>query len=205
MHQGTDDLHDLIAGDGEDRGAEEPLRLGVDQDVHEPVGLALQLGPRHGGRRNGRLAHVSSRCAGLLVVHADAPERRVGEHRVRRDATVRRAVPAAQMVGEDLVVLVRGVGEGATSVDVTERPHAVDRGSEHAIGADETAVVGQQSDPVEVEAIGVRCPSDGDQQMRTVDRSAAGEVEAHSSRRRLDPLDRRRRADLDAFGATGTE
>ena len=95
-----------------------------------------------------------------MVVHADASERWVGEHRVRRDATVSRAVPAAEVVGEDLVVLVRRVGERATAVDVAERPDAVDRGAEHAIGVDVAAVVGRQPDAIEVEAIGVRCPSD---------------------------------------------
>jgi hypothetical protein len=39
---------------------------------------------------------------------------------------------------------------------VTERPDAVDRGAEHPVGSDVAAVVGLQSDAIEIEAIGGR-------------------------------------------------
>ena len=104
------------------------------------------------------------------------------------------------MIDEDLVVLVRRVRERPAAVDVAERPDALDGGAEHAVGAHVATIVGVQPDAVEVEAVGVRCSPDRHQQVRTVDRIAAGDVHAHTVARRLDPLDRRRRADVETLG-----
>ena len=64
--------------------------------------------------------------ADLGLAHADAAERRIGVQRVRRDAVGALAPGRCreQVVGDDLVVVVRGVGEGALAVAVAERPDA---------------------------------------------------------------------------------
>ncbi len=60
VHQGADDLHDLITGNAEHRSAEESFRFIVHQDADEPVCFAVERGPRDGGHRKRRLAHLAS-------------------------------------------------------------------------------------------------------------------------------------------------
>ena len=75
-----------------------------------------------------------ARASASVMPHA--PERRVGEERVGRQAVGHLAVAAVEQVrGDDLVVVVGGVGEGAAAVALAERPDAGDAGGEPVVDA----------------------------------------------------------------------
>ena len=57
----------------------------------------------------------------------------------------RRALAVEQVGGDDLVVVVRGVGEGAAAVDVAERPDAGDVGAQLVVDGDVAARVGRDA------------------------------------------------------------
>ena len=114
--------------------------FGVDEHLHEAVGLALLEGARD--IRHGDLAdeRAAGRCANFRLGHAGAAERRVGVERIGGDA-IAHAPPVAveQVGGHDLVVVVGGVGEGAAPVAVAQRPDARHVGPELVVDLDVAA------------------------------------------------------------------
>ena len=102
--------------------------------------------------------------AGLGLRHADAAERRVGEEGVGGQAVGHLAVGAVQQVrGEDLVVVVGGVGEGAAAVALAERPDAGDVGGESVVDRDDAALVRGNARGVEAEVVGVGLAAHGEE------------------------------------------
>ena len=106
--------------------------------------------------------------AHLVLAHADARQRRVGEQRVDGDAVADAArVVVEQVGGDDLVVVVRGVREGAAAIAVAERPDAGGAGAAQlVVDGDEAARVGGDAGRVEAEVGGVGLAADGEQQVR---------------------------------------
>ena len=123
----------------------------------------------------------------LGLAHADAPERRVGVERVDRDAVgVLAAGVRQQVVGDDLVVVVRGVGEGALAVAVAERPDARVGGAQALVDLDVAALVGLDAGRVQAEVVGVGHPADGEQEVACRARAArlpAVEADGNAVRR----------------------
>jgi hypothetical protein len=101
------------------------LRVGIDEDFHETVGLALFEGA--GDILHGDLAHERTAAAppNLGLGHAGPAERRVGIERIGGDAIADPSAFAVEQVGRhDLEVVVGGMGEGAAPVAVAQRPDA---------------------------------------------------------------------------------
>ena len=152
------------------RGAQDLLRLGVDQHLHE----ALRLGA-FAGAADARHHHLArqrrpSRGADLALGHADARERRVGEQRVDGDAVGDAApVVVEQVRGDDLVVVVGRVREGAAAVDVAQRPDARRAGAQLVVDVDVAAGIGRDPGAVEPQVVRVGLPSHGQQHVRAVD------------------------------------
>ena len=102
--------------------------------------------------------------AGLGLRHADPAEGRVGEEGVGRQAVGHLPVAAVQQVrGEDLVVVVGGVGEGAAAVALAERPDAGDVGGELVVDRDDAALVRFNASGVEAEVVGVGLAAHGEE------------------------------------------
>ena len=115
----------LVAARAQKGSAQDLLRLGIDEDLHETVGLALFEGA--GDVLHGNAAHerAAAAAAHLGLGHAGAAERRVGIERIGGDAVTDLPVFAVEQVGcHDLEVIVGGMGEGAPSVAVAQRPDA---------------------------------------------------------------------------------
>ena len=113
------DVDDLVAVDSQDRRAENLLALGVDDDLHEALRLALL-------DRSPDLRHRAFADEDLLagrlrrgLGHADAAERRIDEQGIGVDPVSHPAPIAVEQVGrDDLVVVVRRVRERAPPVAV---------------------------------------------------------------------------------------
>jgi hypothetical protein len=99
----------LVAARAEDGGPENPARLCVHDDLHQPLRLTFLYGAAdaaHGSTSNKQRA---ARGARLALGHADASERRVYVERVSRDAFAHAPALAVEQVGgDDLVVVVSG-------------------------------------------------------------------------------------------------
>ena len=93
----------------------------------------------------------------------------------------RRGVVVEEVGGDDLEVVVGGVGEGAVAVAVAEGPDAGDVGAELVVDGDVAALVDGDAGFVEAEIVGVGAAAHGEQDV------GAGEL----GRRR--PCSRRRR------------
>ena len=78
-----------------------------------------------------------------------------------------RCCAVEQVGGDDLEVVVGGVGEGAAAVAVAERPDAGDVGGQALVDRDVAARVGRDAGASSAEVVGVRPPADGQQHVRS--------------------------------------
>jgi hypothetical protein len=79
-----------------------------------------------------------------------------------------------QIRGDDLEIVVRGVGEGALAVAVAEGPDARCRGLQSVVDDDVATLVAARPGFVEIQIVGIRPPTDGQQQMRAGDFGSPG-------------------------------
>ena len=70
-----------------------------------------------------------------------------------------------QVGGDDLEIVIGGVGECAAAVAVAHRPDAGDVRREAVVDRDVAARVGRDAGRVEAEVVGVRAAADGEQHM----------------------------------------
>ena len=143
------------------------------------------------GRRETRSGRPARARLGLG--HADAAERRIDVERVGGDAVADPAALAVEQVGgDDLEIVIGGVGEGAAAVAFAERPDAGHVGGEAVVDLDIAALVGRDPGRLQAEIVGIGPAADGEQDMAALDLGrAVGAVEA----------DRRAGEQPDAFGA----
>ena len=92
----------------------------------------------------------------------------------------RRELPVEEICGDDLEIIVGGVGEGAFAVAVAERPHPRHVGAQLIVDDDVAALVPGDAGLVEPEIVGVRATADREQQVRPANfgRSVCA-IEAH--------------------------
>ena len=115
----------------EQRGAEDLLALGVDDDLHEALGLAALVGAADVLHRHLRDQRLDALAPDVLLGHAGAAEGWVDEQAVGRDPVLDPALFALEQVRrDDLEVVVGGVGEGpGGDVAVAHREDARDVGA----------------------------------------------------------------------------
>ena len=168
-------VDDLVALDAEQRCAEDELAFGVDQHFHEALRLAALLGSADALHRHHADESRLAARAHLRLAHADPAERRVDEERIGAQAVADAALVAVeQVVGDDLVVVVRGVRERAAAVGVAERPDAGNAGAQLVVDDDVAARIEGDAGPVEAEVVGVGLAADRGKQMAAFDRRADG-------------------------------
>ena len=155
--------------------------LGVDEDLHEALRLALLEGAAD--ILHGHLGHraPADRIAHLRLGQPDAAERRIGVQVVGDDAVADPArIVVEQVGGDDLEVVVGGVREGAPAVAVAQRPDAGDAGAQLIVDLDEAALVDGDAGLVEAEVVGVRAGGRprAAGASRSTSRRAAGSLQA---------------------------
>src|SRR5882672_7364930 len=180
IHHVEQRVHDLVAVQPQDRRAEQLLRPGVRQDLHEALRLAGFVRAADAGHRHLAGEDLPAAVAGLGLVHADPAEGRVDEQRVARDAVGDPARIAVEEVGgDDLVVVPGGVGERALAVRVAHAPHAAGAGAALVVDGDVAARIGGDAGSLEAEVVGVRRAADGEQHVAALgDRLAVLAFEA---------------------------
>src|SRR5205085_7595719 len=115
----------LVTASPEDRGAEDLPRLGIDDDLHEALCLAFLDRAPDAAHRPLRAEQGAAAGARLAVGHADTAERRIDVQGVANNAVADLARLAVEQIGgDDLEVVVGGMGEGAAAVALAERPDA---------------------------------------------------------------------------------
>jgi len=72
-------MHDLVAVQPQERGAEQLLRIGVDHHLHETQRLARFARPRDPGHRHFPGEQPPARLARFGLAHPGAAERRIDE------------------------------------------------------------------------------------------------------------------------------
>src|SRR5690606_22961711 len=127
------------------------LALGIDQHLHHPLGFAPFAGAGH--LAHGHDAHkgLPARFAQLGLAHADATERGIDEEAIDQYAILDRARAAVEhIVGDDLEIIVGGVGERTATIDVAHGPDALDAGAQVIVDRDVAALVGLDARGLEV-------------------------------------------------------
>src|SRR6185312_2063530 len=149
-------------------GAENLLRVCIDEHLHEALRLALLDGPPDPRHRAFADEDTTPRTTGFHLGHAHAAERWIDEQAVREDPVTHPAPIAVEQVGrDDLVVVVRRVRERAPAVAIPESPDARDAGAKLVVDDHVAVLVRLHAGPIETEIIGVRSPPDGEQQVRS--------------------------------------
>src|SRR5262245_36330992 len=110
----------------------------------------------------------------LLRASAEAmptrPNGRVGVKGIGGDTIADPArIVVEQIRGDDLEIVVRGVGEGALAAVVPESPNARRSGLQSVVDNNVATLVAAHSGFVEIEIVGIRSTADCQQQMRASD------------------------------------
>src|SRR5690606_28867087 len=115
-------LGDQVAGvRADDAGADQPLRLAVEQQLREPVRAAERQRAPAGGPRERALLVTDAACLRVVLGNADPRDLRVGIRDGRNHSSVEEAFLARRGLGGDLA-FVRGlVGEHRRADDVADR------------------------------------------------------------------------------------
>src|SRR3954464_3438462 len=109
IHHVEQGMDDLVAAGSQDACPENLLAVGVDQNLHEAVGLTLL--DRSSNFRHQPLGgeHAAARAQRLGLGHAGAAERRIDEQSIGRDAVPDAAPTLVEQVRrDDLEIIVGG-------------------------------------------------------------------------------------------------
>src|SRR6516165_1632165 len=175
IHQIEDRVDRLVASRTEQRGAEDLFAVAIDENAHKALRLALFDGTGNARHRPLAGQHAPPAVARLGQGHADAAQWRVGVKGIGGDALADPArILVEQIRGDDLEIVVRGVGEGALAIAVPESPDAGRRGLQSVIDDDVATLVAAHPGFVEIQIVGIRPAADCQQQMRAGDFGGAG-------------------------------
>ena len=170
VHGGENAVDGLVAAGAEEGCAENLLRFCVDENLDEAEGLALLDGAADAGHG----AHADERRL-LCRAHFGFGHPDVGERRVDVEGVCENAVadatrsPMEEIVGDDFVVVVRSVGEGAAAVAVADSENAGSGGAELIVDGDVAALVGCDAGRGQVQVVGVGHAAHGQQHVRAGD------------------------------------
>src|SRR5215212_1307139 len=173
-HGYLDHRHDLTSLYSQHRAAQYPVRLRVDDGLHEAACLAHLYGPRYVAHRNFGDEHVAALVPGLLLAPADAAELRVYEHGVG-DETVRDGgAPALQQIGAyDAEIVVGDVGKRRAAFHVSDGVDALHAGLQALVRLYKAAFVLHYSGRLEVERLRVGRSARSYEEVRAFQRALA--------------------------------
>ena len=155
IHNVQQDVDYFIAPGPKNRGTQDLFGFRVNGDLDETLRLALLNCPAYSAHRMGRGEGRSPRLPYLGVREAASTQRRIYVQSVGLDTVGHAAmVCAEEVVGNDFIVVVRGMCKGATAVAVAQRPDAGHSGLQLIVNADVAAFV--RCDPGVFEAQIVR-------------------------------------------------
>ena len=122
IHHVENTMHDLVAAGTEKCRAQDFLAVSIGDDLHETLCLATLNGTAHLCHRTYSDENVAAGFESFRFRHAGATKRRIDIERVGGLAVAHAAIVAVQQVcGNDLEIVVGGMGESAFAVAVAER------------------------------------------------------------------------------------
>ena len=155
-------MNHLVGFNAQQAGPQNFLGVRIYQHLHEALGFTAFARTPHLRHHHFSDHHLFARSASFMRSHAHACQRRVGVQRVGGDAV---AEPTCFMVkqirGDDFVVVIRRVGEGATSVGVTQRIDTGNVCGELIIDGDVAALVHSDAGLLQSKVVGVGHASHG--------------------------------------------
>ena len=167
VHGGEDAVDGFVSADAEDGGAEDLFGFGVGEDFHEAAGFALFDGAVHLGHGADAHERGAAALANFAFAHSDVGERRIGIEGPGGDAIGDAARLAIEEVGGgDLVIVIRGVGEGAVAIAIAQGPDVLHRGAELIVDFDEAVGIDLDAGLFGVERIRIRHAADGEEHVR---------------------------------------
>jgi hypothetical protein len=142
------------------------LAVGVGQDLHEPSRFAFFDGTADAGHRARRNQGRLAAALHLGLRHSRPAERRIDIECVGGNAVTDPArLPVEEVCGNDLEIIIGGVGEGAFAVAVAECPHSRHVGAQLIVDDDVASLVSGDTGFVEPKIVGVRATPDRGEQM----------------------------------------
>ena len=175
IHDVEEAVDGFVAADAEERGAEDALGFGVDQDLHEAEAFAFFEGAVDAGHGAGGDEDWLARFACVGFRYADAGEGWVAVHGVAGYAVGDSSgVVVEEVCGDDFEVVVGGVSEGAAAVAVAEGVDAGDVGAELIVNEDVAVFVCGDASTVEAEVLRVGGAPDGEEDVGAGDGRVVG-------------------------------
>src|SRR6516164_8587668 len=165
-----DAVNRLVAAGAENGRTKDLLRRGIGKNLHEAESLVLldRTADTSHWTGGGKIRQAAG--THLCFGHADSPERRINEERVSKDTiTDAPFIAVEQIGGDDLVIIVGGVGERAATVAVAERPDARDVGLKTFVDRDVAAPIERNAGTVEAEIVRIGPPAHGQQDIGAED------------------------------------
>src|SRR5258708_7831514 len=171
----------LVAAGAEKGRAQDLLGVAIDQDLHETFSLALLESAGH--VLHGDLTDAGAAAAPSAVGfgHPGPAQGRVGREGVGWKAVAPPPVIAVEQIGgDDLKIVVGGVGEGASPIAIAERPDTRHICAERIIHLDEATRLSAYAGVLEAEIVSIGPAADRDEQVRSANlRAAIGAFELH--------------------------
>src|SRR5450756_519809 len=188
----------LVTAGPENGGAKYLFCPGIHDNLHEASGFSLFDGSPDPGHRS---LSSQDRPTGLLrfgIGHPDPTQRWIHIKCVGWNASTNPAMLTIEQIRRnDLVVIVGGVGEGAATVAVAERPNAVHAGGKAVIDFDVASRIEGHAGTIQSQIIRVRPASNGEKDIGADDPRLTG-CAVHADRNAFWP---RRKADALCVGS----
>src|SRR5271166_4351907 len=166
VHHVQNAVNDLVTPGPKNGGAQDFLVVGIDQHLHEALGLALFDSAADASHRASADQCAFPAASYLLLRQTGSAERRVSVKRVRGDAVAEPAgVVVEQIRRDDLEIVIGGVRKRASAVAVAERPDPRYIGTQLVVDHNVTVLVLNYAGPIETEIVGVGPSAHGHQQV----------------------------------------
>jgi hypothetical protein len=162
IHNVQQNVNYFIASGPKNRGTQNLFGFRINRDLDETLCLTFLNGPAYSTHWVFGNECSAPRFPYFGVRHAAPAQGRVYKQTVRLDPIEDMAMIAVEeIVGNDFIVVVRGMCEGAAAVAVAQGPNAGHVGLQLIVNHDVAAVVGGNAGLVQPEVVRVGSTSDG--------------------------------------------
>lgn len=162
VHDIQQNVDDFIAACAQDRSAENLSGFRIYANLHEPLGLAFFIRTAHPAHRIFRDQSAPPGLPYSCACHTAAAKRRIDVQGIGLNPVGNAPmVCVEEIVGHNLVIVVRSVRESTAAVAVTQGPNAGCAGLQLIVNRDVAALVGRNPGAAETQIAGVRDASNG--------------------------------------------
>src|SRR5678816_3111862 len=161
VHDVEDAVYCLVSTGPENGSAENFFAIGIYENFHKSLGLALFDCTGNAGHRTLTDQNFATGRDRFRFGHSSATERWIDEQAISRNTIGNSArIVVQQVCSNDLVIVVGRVREGAFAVAIADSPDAGNVSSKLIINNDVALLVDSYARLVEAEVVGIRHASD---------------------------------------------